>query len=156
MPSDGHDLLRDDALEAADEAPETRLAAFCLAALLVVGAGLGSLNLFIDDVLRTGATRPVYAVAMVGLMALGVVLAVRQRVTATTTATLVVIGDVVYVIVAASVTDPLLYASPLMLLFCCAAAAWYLGPRMLAAHMLLVVVACAAALGRSYPDWWCR
>jgi diguanylate cyclase (GGDEF)-like protein len=151
-PSDGHDLLRDDALEAADEAPETRLAAFCLAALLVVGAGLGSLNLFIDDVLRTGATRPVYAVAMVGLMALGVVLAVRQRVTATTTATLVVIGDVIYVIVAASVTDPLLYASPLMLLFCCAAAAWYLGPRMLAAHMLLVVVACAAALGRSYPD----
>jgi diguanylate cyclase (GGDEF)-like protein len=151
-PSDGSDLLRDDALEAADEGRETRLAAFCLAALLGVGAGLGSLNLFIDGVLRPGATRPVYAVTMLAMMAVGVVLAVRQRVTARTTATLVVVGDVVYVVVAASVTDPLLYASPLMLLFCCAAAAWYLGPRMLAAHMLLVVVACAAALGRSYPD----
>jgi diguanylate cyclase (GGDEF)-like protein len=150
--SDVPDPERDDDPGVSGEGPETRLAAFCLAALLTVGAGLGSLNLFIDGVLRPGATRPLYAATMLLLLTLAVVLVQLQHVTAGTTAALVLVGDLVYVVVAASVTDPLLYASPLMLLFCCAAAAWFLGPRMLAAHMLLVVVACAAALGGSYPD----
>jgi diguanylate cyclase (GGDEF)-like protein len=151
-PSTVHDLDHDDHLGHSGEAPESRLTAWCLAALLGVGAGLGALNLFIDGVLRTGQTRPLYAVTMVALVALGVLLGVRQRVDAATIGALVIVGDVVYVIVAASVTDPLLYAPPLMLLFCCAAAAWFLGPRMLALHMLLVVLACGTALGRSYPD----
>jgi diguanylate cyclase (GGDEF)-like protein len=146
------DQARDDEAEGPDEGPENRLAAWCVAALLAVGAALGSLNLFIDGVLRTGPTRPLYAATMLVLVAVAVVLVVLQRVTDVTTAALVVIGDVGYVIVAASTTDPLRYASPLMLLFCCAAAAWFLGPRMLAVHMVLVVVACAAALSRSYPD----
>jgi len=135
-----------------DDSSETRLAAFCLAALLVVGAGLGALNLLIDDVLRPGGFRLAYALTMLLLLVLGGVLVVLQRVHAATIAALVVTGDVVYVVVAESTTDPLLYASPLMLLFCCAAAAWFLGPRMLAVHMLLVVAACAVALSRSYPD----
>ena len=134
------------------EAAETRLAAFCLAALLSAGAALGSLNLFLDGALRPGATQALYAATMALLLGLAVVLLVVRRVTPATTAALVVVGDGVYVVVASSVTDPLLYASPLMLLFCCAAAAWFLGPRMLAVHMLLVVVACLVALGRSNPD----
>jgi diguanylate cyclase (GGDEF)-like protein len=146
------ELLRDDPERVAEDGSETRVAAFCLAALLTVGAALGSMNLFIDGVLRSGPTRPLYAATMLLLLVLGLALVARQRVDTRTTATLVVVGDVVYVVVAASVTDPLLYASPLMLLFCCAAAAWFLGPRMLALHMLLVIGACAAALGRSYPD----
>jgi diguanylate cyclase (GGDEF)-like protein len=152
MPSHVGDVLRDDPEGPPDEGSETRVAAFSLAALLAVGASLGSLNLFIDGVLRNGPTRPLYAATMLLMLALGVVLVVLQRVDTRTTATLVVVGDAVYVVVAASVTDPLLYASPLMLLFCCAAAAWFLGPRMLTVHMLLVIVACAAGLGRSYPD----
>ncbi|MGY1841678.1 MULTISPECIES: diguanylate cyclase [unclassified Modestobacter] len=133
-------------------ATDHRVAAWCLAALLAVGAGLGSLNLFTDGVLREGPTRWLYLGAMAGLLVLGVALAVRRRVEPATTAALVVVGDVVYVVVARAVTDPLLYSPPLMLLFCCAAAAWFLGPRMLALHMALVVVACAAALAGSYPD----
>jgi diguanylate cyclase (GGDEF)-like protein len=123
-----------------------------VAALLTAGAALGSLNLFIDGVLRAGPTRPLYAATMLVLLAIAVVLVMLQRINAGTVAALVVFGDVVHVIVAASTTDPLLYASPLMLLFCCAAAAWFLGPRMLSVHMVLVVVACTAALSRSYPD----
>jgi diguanylate cyclase (GGDEF)-like protein len=144
--------LRGDAADRSADVPETRLAALSLAALLIAGGALGSLNLFIDGVLRAGPTRPLYAATMLGLVAVGAALAVRRRATTGTTAALVVLGDVVFVIVAASTTDPLLYASPLMLLFCCATAAWFLGPRMLALHMVLVVVACFAALGRSYPD----
>jgi diguanylate cyclase (GGDEF)-like protein len=145
-------LLRGDAANRADDVPETGLVALSLAALLLVGAGLGSLSLLIDGVLHDGLTRPLYAATMLLLGLLGVGLAVRRRVTTRTPATLVVVGDAVFVIVAASMTDPLLYASPLMLVFCCAAAAWFLGPRMLALHMVLVVVGCFAALGHSYPD----
>jgi diguanylate cyclase (GGDEF)-like protein len=136
----------------AREAPENRLSAWCLAALLFVGAALGSLNLLIDGVLVPGPTRSVYAATMLALVVLGVALALRRRVDAGTTAALVLVGDAVYVVVAASVTDPLLYATPLMLLLCCVAAAWFLGPRMLAVHMVLVVAACAVALVGSYPD----
>lgn len=150
--AEAHDLLPDAVPTVVDDGSETRVAAFCLAALLVVGAGLGALNLLIDGVLRPDGFRLAYALTMLLLLVLGGVLVVLQRVHAATIAALVVIGDVVYVVVAESTTDPLLYASPLMLLFCCAAAAWFLGPRMLAVHMLLVVAACAVALGRSYPD----
>jgi len=151
-PSAINDLLRGDAADGSDDVPETRPVALCLAALLVVCAALGSLNLLVDGVLHDGPTRPLYAATMLMLVVLGVALAVRRRVTTRTTATLVVVGDAVFVIVAASMTDPLLYASPLMLLPCCAAAAWFLGPRMLALHMVLVVMGCYAALGHSYPD----
>jgi diguanylate cyclase (GGDEF)-like protein len=131
---------------------ETRLAAWCLAALLAAGAALGSLNLVIDGVLRPGPARTLYAATMALLMVLAVALAVVRRAGTATIAVLVVVGDVVYVTVAESTTDPLRYASPLTLLFCCAAAAWFLGPRMLAVHMVLVVLACALALDRSHPD----
>jgi diguanylate cyclase (GGDEF)-like protein len=137
-----------------DSTPDNpnRFAAWCVAGLLLVGAGLGGLNLVIDGVLRQGFTQTVYGAAMGLTLACGLGLAAVQRVGRRTTAALVVIGDLVYVLVAMSVTDPLLYAPPLMLLSCCAAAAWFLGPRMLALHMVLVVVACATALSRSYPD----
>jgi diguanylate cyclase (GGDEF)-like protein len=151
-PSDLSDLLRHEVVEPSGEPPETRLAAYWLAALLIVGAALGSLNLVIDGVLRPGPTRLLYAATMAVLLVLGLVLVLLRRVSPVTTATLVVVGDAVYVVVACAVTDPLLYASPLMLLFCSASAAWFLGPRMLAAHMLAVVVACAVALHRSHPD----
>jgi diguanylate cyclase (GGDEF)-like protein len=136
------------ALRAGDD----RLTAWCLAVLLGTGAALGTLNLFIDGVLRDGAARVVYAVTMLLLVALGAVLALRQRAGQHAAAVLVVAGDIVYVVVAVTTTDPMLYAPPLMLLFACFAAAWFLGPRMLTVHMLLVVAACAAALWTNYPD----
>jgi diguanylate cyclase (GGDEF)-like protein len=132
---------------------DQRLTAFCLAALLGAGAALGSMDLFIDGVLRDdGVSRPVYAATMALLVVLAAALAVWQSVGTRVTAVLVVVGDAVYVTVALTTTDPLLYAPPLMMLFACFAAAWFLGPRMLTLHMVLVVVACWAALSGSYPD----
>jgi diguanylate cyclase (GGDEF)-like protein len=127
------------------------MAARCLAALLLVGAALGTANLFVDGVLDPGAPRIVYAATMALLAALGIALLVRNRLDPAAPAVLVVVGDGVYVVVALSTTHPLLYAPPLMLLFCCAAAAWFLGPRALAAHLVLVPVGCACALAGSYP-----
>jgi diguanylate cyclase (GGDEF)-like protein len=127
--------------------------AWCLAALLTSGAALGSLNLFIDGVLRDdGVSRALYSATMALLVVLAAALAVWQSVGPTATAVLVVLGDAVYVTVALTTTDPLLYAPPLMLLFACFAAAWFLGPRPLLLHMVLVVLACTAALWGSYPD----
>ena len=137
----------------AGRAGDQRLTAWCLAALLGAGAALGSMNLFIDGVLREdGVSRPVYAATMALLVVLAAALAVWQSVGPGVTAVLVVVGDAVYVTVALTTTDPLLYAPPLMMLFACFAAAWFLGPRMLTLHMVLVVVACWAALCRNYPD----
>jgi diguanylate cyclase (GGDEF)-like protein len=130
-----------------------RLTAWWLAALLGAGAALGSLNLFIDGVLRDdGVSRPVYAATMSLLVVIAAALAVWQWAGPGTTAALVVVGDLVYVVVALTTTDPMLYAPPLMMLFTCFAAAWFLGPRALALHMVLVVLACSAALSRNYPD----
>jgi diguanylate cyclase (GGDEF)-like protein len=145
-PDPAHDL------EDAGAGQESRVAAWCLAALLAAGAALGSLNFALDGVVRSGHTQVLYASAVGLMVLLSAVLAVVQRVGARTTAALVVLGDVVYVVVAWSTVDPLLYAPPLMLLLCCAAAAWFLGPRMLAVHMVLVAGACAIALERSYAD----
>jgi diguanylate cyclase (GGDEF)-like protein len=147
-----HDLRREDDPALLDDGSDTRLAARCLAALLGVGAVLGSLNLVIGGAVQAGPTRAVYVATMALLLALGLVVLVRRQVTAAATAAVVVVGDLVYVVVAESVTDPLRFASPLMLLLCCVAAAWFLEPPMLAVHMALVVAACAAALSRSFPD----
>jgi diguanylate cyclase (GGDEF)-like protein len=132
---------------------DQRLTAWCLAALLGVGAALGSINLFVGDALHDDAlSRPVYAATMSLLVVLAAALTAWQSVGPRVTAALVVVGDAVYVVVSVTTTDPLLYAPPLMLLFTCFAAAWFLGPRMLALHMALVVVACGGALSHSYPD----
>jgi diguanylate cyclase (GGDEF)-like protein len=132
---------------------DQRLTAWWLASLLGAGAALGSMNLFIDGVLRDdGVSRPVYAATMALLVVLAAALAVLQTVGPRVTALLVVVGDLVYVVVALTTTDPMLYAPPLMMLFACFAAAWFLGPRALALHMVLVVLACSAALSRNYPD----
>ncbi|MEU2348864.1 GGDEF domain-containing protein [Modestobacter sp. NPDC049651] len=130
---------------------EPRTAAWSLAVLLLVGAALGTANLFVDGVLDPGAGRVVYAVTMGFLAVLGGALLARRRLDPAVPAVLVVVGDAVYVVVALTTTDPRLYAPPLMLLFCCAAAAWFLGPRALTAHLLLVPVGCAIALAGSYP-----
>src|SRR3712207_7444838 len=44
--------------------PEHRVAALTLAALLLIGGAMGTVNLFVDDVLREGAPRWVYAGTM--------------------------------------------------------------------------------------------
>ena len=131
---------------------DRRLVAWCLAALLLTGAALGSVNLLIDGALREGTSRPVY----VGVLGVGVLLAValalRQRVGERATVALVLVGDVSYVVLAWATSDPLRYAPPLMLLSTCFVAAWFLGARGLAVHMVVVLVACAVVLADSYPS----
>jgi diguanylate cyclase (GGDEF)-like protein len=135
-----------------DRGPDRRLVAWCLAALLLGGAVLGSVNLLLDGALRDGASRPVY-VGTLGVCALlALVLAVRQRVGQPATVAVVLVGDVSYVVLAWATSDPLRYAPPLMLLFTCFVAAWFLGPRALAVHMVAVLVACALVLAGSYPS----
>ncbi len=129
-----------------------RTAARLIAALLVVGAGLGSLNLLVDGVLRPGGTRWLYAGAMALLVALAVVVRVRDRLGPRFVAVLVLVGDLVYVVVALSITDPMRYAPPLMLLFCAFSAAWFLDGWLLRIHLGVVPLACWLALQASFDD----
>ncbi|WP_242658384.1 GGDEF domain-containing protein [Klenkia brasiliensis] len=131
---------------------DSRTAARLIAALLLVGAALGSLNLLVESVLRPGGTRWVYAGAMALLVVLAVVVRVRDRVGTSLVAVLVLVGDLVYVVVALSITDPMRYAPPLMLLFCAFSAAWFLDGWRLGVHLGVVPVACWLALQGSFDD----
>jgi diguanylate cyclase (GGDEF)-like protein len=126
-----------------------RVAAQVIAALLLVGSGLGAMNLLLDGVLRPGAPTAAYAACMALLAGLAVVLLAARRVGRVAVASLVLTGDVVYVVVALSITDPLLFAPPLMMLFAAFAAAWFLDGWLLGVHMLAVPVACWVALNGS-------
>ncbi|WP_242654219.1 GGDEF domain-containing protein [Klenkia soli] len=137
---------------ATDEVVGGVVAARVLAVLITVGAGLGSLNLLVDGVLRPGAPRGVYAGTMLLLVALAVLLLVTRRISLPAIAGLVAVGDLVYVVVALSITDPMLYSPPLMMLFAAFTAAWFLDGWMLGLHMLAVPVACWIALMGSFED----
>ncbi len=128
---------------------ESRIAALCMAGLLVLGALLGSINLLVDGVLRDGAPRQLYAGTMGLLLVLGLVLGIRRRAGVGETFALVLTGDLVYVVVARSIADPLRYATPLMLLFAVITAAWFLDRWMLAVHLVVVPLACWIALAPS-------
>ncbi len=135
-----------------ERGPEHRVSAVALAVLLVLGGGLGLLNLPVDGVVRDGPARTVYVATMVVCLLMAVPLLVRRRAGTWATFGLVLLGDLVYVVVSLSVTDPLRHSTPLMLLFAAFIAAWFLGPWMLAAHMLLTPVAIAVALDGSYDS----
>ncbi|WNV77233.1 GGDEF domain-containing protein [Geodermatophilus sp. DSM 44513] len=131
---------------------ERQVAAWTLAGLMVLGAGMGLLNLSVEGVLREGASRWVYGGTMVLLMALGVVLGLLRRVGRPETFGLVLLGDLVYVVVALCIEDPVRYATPLMLLFPAFVAAWFLSPWMLGVNMAATVLACLVAMWGSYDD----
>jgi diguanylate cyclase (GGDEF)-like protein len=130
--------------------PEHRVAALTLAAILIVGGLMGTVNLFVDGVLREGASRWVYAGAMAVCMAAAVPLVVRKRAGRWQTFGLVLLGDLIYVAVVLSIDDPVRYAAPLMLLFPSFVAAWFLGPWELATNMVVTTVVCLVALWPSY------
>ncbi|WP_222267544.1 GGDEF domain-containing protein [Modestobacter marinus] len=129
---------------------DSRLVAWCLAGLLAAGAAVGLTNLFVEGVLREGASRPVYVAALGAAVLTAGYLVWRQRVSPAATAGLVALGDVLYVVIGWSTTDPLRYASPIGLLFTCFVAAWFLGPRVLAVQMVAVVGACWLVLADNY------
>ena len=85
--------------------PEHRVAALTLAALLLIGGLMGSVNLFVDGVLREGAPRWVYAGTMVLCMAASIPLIVRQRAGRWGTFGLVLLGDLIYLIVALCIDE---------------------------------------------------
>lgn len=131
---------------------DTRVAALCIAALLLIGALMGSLNLLVDGVLRDGAGRWAYAATMLLLFALSGHLAYRGRVGQAYTFGLVLLGDVIYLVVVLCIQDPLRYATPLMLLFPALAGAWFLPLRPLCVHMVATTGICLAALWPSYDS----
>ena len=117
--------------------PEHRVAALTLAALLVVGGLMGTLNLFVDGVLARRAPRWVYGATMALCMAAAVPLVVRKRAGRWHTFGLVLLGDLIYLVVVLCIEDPVRYATPLMLLFPSFVAAWFLGPWELATNMVV-------------------
>ena len=132
--------------------PEQQVAALTLAALLVIGAAMGSINLLISDVLRPGPQRWLYAATMVALVLAAVPLVVRRRAGRWHTFGLVLLGDLTYLVVVFCLEDPIRYATPLMLLFPALVAAWFLGPWELGVNMVVTTVVCLLALWRSYDN----
>jgi diguanylate cyclase (GGDEF)-like protein len=132
--------------------PDHRVAALTLAALLLIGATMGTVNLFVDGVLREGAPRWVYAATMALCVVAAVSLIVRKRAGRWGTFGLVLLGDLIYLVVALCIEDPVRYATPLMLLFASFVAAWFLGPWELGVNMLVTVAVCLVALWPSYPN----
>jgi diguanylate cyclase (GGDEF)-like protein len=131
---------------------EHRVAALTLAALLVLGALMGSTNLLVNDVLREGPQHWVYAATMAALVVAAVPLVVRRRVGRWHTFCLVLLGDLIYLVVVFCIDDPVRYATPLMLLFPAFVAAWFLGPWELGVNMLVTTVVCLIALWPSYDS----
>jgi diguanylate cyclase (GGDEF)-like protein len=131
---------------------DRRVAALSVAALLVIGGLMGSVNLVVDGVLRDGAARWSYAGVMLLLFVLAANLAVRGRIGQQHTLALVLLGDLIYLVVVLCIEDPLRYATPLMLLFPALAAAWFLRLRWLWVHMVVITGVCLAALWPSYDS----
>jgi diguanylate cyclase (GGDEF)-like protein len=132
--------------------PEHRVAALTLAALLLIGGAMGTVNMFVDGVLRDGAPRAIYAGMMALCMLAALPLIVRQRAGRWGTFALVLLGDLTYMVVALCIEDPVRYATPLMLLFGSFVAAWFLGPWELGINMVATVAVCTVALWPSYPN----
>ncbi len=132
--------------------PEHRVAALTLAGLLFMGGLMGTANLFLDGVLREGASRWVYGATMALCMAAAVPLVVRKRAGRWHTFGLVLLGDLIYLVVVLSIEDPVRYATPLMLLFPSFVAAWFLGPWELATNMVVTTLVCVVALWPSYDS----
>jgi diguanylate cyclase (GGDEF)-like protein len=132
--------------------PEHRVAALTLAALLVGGALMGTINLFVNDVLRDGPQRWFYAATMAACVAAAVPLVVRRRASRWHTFGLVLLGDLIYLVVVFCIDDPVRYATPLMLLFPAFVAAWFLGPWELGLNMVVTAVVCLIALWPSYDS----
>jgi diguanylate cyclase (GGDEF)-like protein len=132
--------------------PEHRAATFTLAALLVLGAVMGTVTLFVGGVLRDGAPRGIYAVTMAVLVVMAVPLVVRQWAGHWQLFGLVLLGDLIYVVVALCIQNPVRYATPLMLLFPAFVAACFLGPWQLGVNMVATTVACLVGLLPLHED----
>jgi diguanylate cyclase (GGDEF)-like protein len=131
---------------------EHRVAALTLAALLVVGGLMGSINLFVNDILRDGPQRWLYGATMAACILAAIPLVVRKRASRRHTFGLVLLGDLIYLVVVFCIDDPVRYATPLMLLFPSFVAAWFLGRWELAVNMVVTLVVCLVALWPSYDN----
>ncbi|WP_166532603.1 GGDEF domain-containing protein [Blastococcus xanthinilyticus] len=129
-----------------------QVAALTVAALLAMGALMGSVNLVMDGVLRDGLARWVYAATMLLLLVIAASVALHGRVGDGHTFALVLVGDLIYLVVVLCIHDPLRYATPLMLLFPALVAAWFLTLRQLYVHMGVTGAVCLAALWPSYDS----
>ena len=132
--------------------PEHRVAALTLALLLVLGGLMGSINLVVNDVLRDGPQRWLYAATMLACLVAAIPLLIRRTISRWPIFGLVLLGDLIYLVVVFCIEDPVRYATPLMLLFPSFAAAWFLGRFELAVNMVVTLVVCLAALWRSYDS----
>ena len=132
--------------------PEHRVTALALAVLLVVGGGMGLVNLALDGVVREGAVRWTYGLTMATLVLAALVLAVRRRIDRWSTFGLVLLGEVIYAVVALCIEDPVRHATPMMLLFVALTAAWFLDTWMFAVSLAATPVSVLVAMAGSYPD----
>ena len=131
---------------------EQRIAAVTLGLLLVIGGLIGTINLFVADVLPAGPQRWIYAATMAACLLAAVPLVLRRRVTRPHIFGLVLLADLIYLVVVFCIDDPVRYAPPLMLLFPSMVAAWFLGRWELAVNMVVTTVVCLIALWPSYDN----
>jgi diguanylate cyclase (GGDEF)-like protein len=136
----------------APRGPEHQVAALTLAVLLVLGGLMGSINLFVEGVLRDGPQRWLYGATMAACILAAIPLVIRRQVGRRATLALVLLGDLIYLVVVFCIDDPVRYATPLMLLFPSFVAAWFLGRVELAVNMLVTLLVCLVALGPSYDS----
>ena len=131
---------------------EQRIAAVTLGLLLVIGGLIGTINLFVADVLPAGPQRWIYGATMAACLLAAVPLVLRRRVTRRHIFGLVLLADLIYLVVVFCIDDPVRYATPLMLLFPSMVAAWFLGRWELAVNMVVTTVVCLIALWPSYDN----
>src|SRR5664279_2780700 len=64
--------------------------------IVMAGALLGALNLSVDDVLRPGAARVVYAMTMIGLGIVGLAILSRDHLSYRAISALIAAGNIIY------------------------------------------------------------
>lgn len=127
-------------------------AAHLVGAFSLLGGLMGSVNLFVDGVLRPGGWTVLYGAMMGGLLLLGAGVLLVQRLALVLLPALVVNGHLIYLAVVYCVRDADRYATPLMLLFSVVAGAMLLRPVAFVLSNLLLLPVLALAMAPTYRD----
>ncbi len=127
-------------------------AAELVGAFSLLGGLIGSVNLFVDGVLRPGGWTLLYAAVMAGLVLLGGCILVLRRLALALMPVVVANGHLIYLVVVLCVVDAAKYATPVMLLFSVVTGAFVLKPRAFGLNNVLLVPVLAITLAPRYPD----
>ena len=118
----------------------------------LLGGLVGSINMFVDGVLRPGTWTLLYGAVMVALFVLGAILLTSRRMAPALLPLVVLNGHLVYAVVVWCVTDASLYATPVMVLFSVVTGALVLSRRAFVGSCVVLVPVLVLALYPRYAD----